>query len=158
MRSIVLVLLCAIVASCRAGADARPAAAFDVAAMRPVITAKNDQFTKAHITGDSAFLVNIFSPDARVLPPNSPAVIGRTAIAQLNTEYLKAGIVEFTEKSVALYGDENLLVDEGTYLVRSGKPVTVEEGKYLNIWKKDAGEWRLYSNMWNVSTPMAPTR
>ena len=85
-------------------------------------------------------------------------MIGRTAIAKLNTEFLKAGIIEFKEETTALYGNESLLVDEGTYLIRFGKPATVEEGKYLNIWRKDAGEWRLYSNMWNVSTPLVAAK
>ncbi len=151
-----LLLTAVVIASCRPAADARQSAAFDVAAMRPVIKEKNDRFTRSHITGDSAYLINIFTADARVLPPNSPAVTGKAAIVALNMEYIKSGILEFTEESTAFYGDEHYLVDEGTYLLRYGKPTTVERGKYLNIWKHDAGEWRLFSNMWNSSTPLPP--
>src|SRR5437867_11722472 len=76
---------------------------FDVTAMKKIIEEKNNQFTKAHITGDSTFLVNIYTQDAKVFPPNSDAVIGRPAIAVITSQYLKFDIKEFREETTAFY-------------------------------------------------------
>jgi ketosteroid isomerase-like protein len=124
--------------------------AFDLAAMRSLITEKNARFTEAHITGDSAVLIDYFTPDARVLGPNAEAVVGQASIAELNAQYVGYGIKEFTEVTTNFYGDENYLIDEGTYFMRYGEDV-VEEGKYLNVWKQVDGEWRVCANMWNTN-------
>jgi ketosteroid isomerase-like protein len=126
------------------------AAAFDLATVRSLIMEKNARFTQAHITGDSAVLIDYFTPDARVLGPNAEAVVGQVAIAELNTQYVGYGIKEFTEVTTNFYGDENYLIDEGTYFMRYGEDV-VEEGKYLNVWKQVDGEWRVCANMWNTN-------
>jgi hypothetical protein len=76
---------------------------FDLAAMRSKIESRNRAFTNAHVIGDSAATINIFAEDARVLPPNSAPVIGRRAIAELNAQYLAAGITEFREETIEFY-------------------------------------------------------
>ena len=131
---------------------------FDVTAMKQIIEEKNNQFTKAHITGDSAFLVNIFTQDAKVFAPNSDIVIGRPAIAVVNSQYLKLDIKEFREETAAFYGNEDYLIDEGNYYFRYGKDNTIDKGKYLNVWKKEDGDWKIYSNIWNTNMPATPTK
>jgi ketosteroid isomerase-like protein len=130
----------------------------DVTATRKIIQEKNNQFTKAHITGDSAFLVNIFTQDAKVFAPNSDVVIGRPAIAVVNSQYLKLDIKEFREETTAFYGNEDYLIDEGSYYFRYGKDNTIDKGKYLNVWKKEDGDWKIYSNIWNTNMPATPTK
>jgi ketosteroid isomerase-like protein len=131
---------------------------FDVTAMKKIIEEKNNQFTKAHITGDSAFLVNIFTQDAKVFAPNSDIVIGRPAIAVVNSQYLKLDIKEFREETTAFYGNEDYLIDEGNYYFRYGKDNTIDKGKYLNVWKMEDGDWKIYSNIWNSNMPATPTK
>ena len=29
----------------------------------------------------------------------------------------------------------------------------VEKGNYLNVWKLENGDWKLYANIWNASAP-----
>ena len=156
MRHLVVAFSILVAVGCRRDAPSSSAASdratpFDVVAARTLIEAKNRQFTEAHITGDSAFLVNIFTADAKVFGPNAPVVVGRTAIAKLNAEYVQLGIHEFREATTALYGNAEYLVDEGTYYMRYGAANTVEEGKYINVWKQDGGEWRIHSNIWNTN-------
>lgn len=137
-------------------APAASAPAFDLAAARKTIQEKNARFTRAHVVGDSVGMVDVFTEDARVLAPNADPVIGRAAIEVLTSEYLKFGITEFREETTALYGNEDMLIDEGTYVMVYGKAGTVDKGKYLNVWRMVDGEWKLYSNIWNANAPMAP--
>jgi ketosteroid isomerase-like protein len=129
---------------------------FDLAAMRSEIDTRNQQFTSAHLVGslDSAAMVNIFTSDARILPPNADPVIGRPAIEALTALYMTMGITEFREETTAFYGNHELLVDEGTYVFVYGEGKT-ERGKYVNIWRKEGAEWKIYSNMWNTNAPSA---
>jgi ketosteroid isomerase-like protein len=131
---------------------------FDVAAMKKIIEAKNNQFTQAHITGDTTFLNNIFTKDAKAYPPNSDAVVGRAAISAVNSQWVNYDIKEFREETTALYGCEDYLIDEGNYYLRYGKDNTIDKGKYLNVWKKENGDWKIFTNMWNTSMPATPAK
>jgi ketosteroid isomerase-like protein len=135
--------------------DSQPPA-FDLAAMQSMIEERNQQFTKAHLVGslDSAAMVNIFTSDARILPPDADPVIGRPAIEALTALYMTMGITEFVEETTAFYGNHELLVDEGRYVFVWDEGKT-ERGKYVNVWRKEGGEWKIYSNMWNTNAPPA---
>lgn len=131
---------------------------FDVTAMKNIIGEKNNRFTKAHITGDTTFLNNIFTQDGKAFPPNSDAVTGRSAIAAGNSQWVNFDIKEFREETTAFYGNEDYLIDEGNYYLRYGKDNTIDKGKYLNVWKKEDGDWKIFTNMWNTSMPATPTK
>ena len=132
-------------------------ATFDLTAVKKIIQEKTIQFTEAHITKDTAYLNNIFTQDAKVFPPNSDVVIGRAAISQLNYEWVNYGIKEFIEETTSFYGCEDYLIDEGTYSLIYGDDNTVDKGKYINIWKKEDGEWKIFSNIWNTNLHSTPT-
>lgn len=127
---------------------------FDLTAMKKIIEEKSNQFTQAHITRDTAFLNNIFTKDANGYPPNSDIVTGRAAIAAVNSEWVNYGIKEFTEETTSFYGNEDYLIDEGTYYLRYGEDNIIDKGKYINIWKQEDGEWKICSNIWNTSLPV----
>jgi ketosteroid isomerase-like protein len=129
-------------------------AEFDLNAAKLIIQEKTKQFTEAHITKDTAFLNNSFTEDAKIFPPNSDIVVGQKAIAQLNYDWVNYGIHEFKEETLSFYGNEDYLIDEGSYYLRYGAENTIDKGKYINIWKNIEGEWKIYSNIWNTNLPI----
>ncbi len=132
-------------------------ASFDPSAFIKIVDEKNSEFAKAFISGDSARMVNHYTRDAKLFPPNSGAVIGRAAISTLVSEYLKYGIKEFHDETTALYGNEENLIEEGNFFMGDGKDNTLDKGKYICVWRKADGDWKVYSNMWNTSLPPTPT-
>jgi ketosteroid isomerase-like protein len=132
--------------------------AFDLAAARRTIQEKNDRFTQAHVAGDVATIDAMFTRDANSFPPGANAAIGPAAIHDLTVEYLKSGITEFREDTTGFYGNADLLIDQGEYLVIYGPDRVVERGKYLNVWKQEDGTWKIHANMWNTSAPPPAAR
>ncbi len=148
---------------CGHGKDASTPAAqvpvtFDLAGTRKVIEENNRRFTRAHVTGDQAAIDAMFTREARVLPPGADPVIGREAVARLTAEYIAFGVAEFREDTTDFYGNEDILIDQGNYVMAYGKDKTRESGKYLNVWKKEDGAWKIYSNIWNTNAPPAPVK
>ena len=45
------------------------------------------------------------------------------------------------------------MIDQGKYVMVYGKEHTRETGKYVNIWRKEEGVWKIYSNIWNTNAP-----
>ena len=81
---------------------------------------------------------------------------GAQALHDFTVEYLKAGLSEFREEATDFYGNAEFVVDAGTYVVTYGPEHVTERGKYLNVWKKVNGTWKIQSNIWNSDAP-APT-
>lgn len=137
-------------------ADEPGAPELDIAAMKEVIEDKNRQFTRAHVTGEVEVINAYFTNDAKIFLPNADVVTGSEAIAKLNQEYVGYGISAFSEETTALYGNEEFLIEEGTYSMTYGDDDTPEIGKYINIWKPENGEWKVHANIWNSSMPANP--
>ena len=131
---------------------------FDLAAVRKIVEENNSRFTRAHVTGDAAVIDNMFTVDAKCLPPESEPVIGRAAIAKLTAQYIAFGISEFREETTDFCGNEDLVVDQGNYVMIYGKEKTMEKGKYVNVWKKEDGTWKIYANIWNSNAAPAPAK
>lgn len=134
-------------------ATIKSATTFNLDSLKEIIQQKNNAFMKAHIEKDTAYLNNSYTKDGKVFAPNTDVVAGRSAIAALNLEWVNYGIKEAVEKTTAFYGTEEYLIDEGTYYMVFGEENTVDKGKYINIWKQEDGEWKLYSNIWNSNQP-----
>lgn len=83
--------------------------------------------------------------------PSAPEAAMETTPASFNLEATKGQIQEQTQ---AFYGNEVYLIDEGTYYLRYGEENTLDEGKYINIWKNEGSTWKLHSNIWNTSLPL----
>lgn len=124
---------------------------FKLDSIEVIIRKKTNLFTESHITRDTAFLNSCFTYNARVFPPGTDAVIGKKAISILNADWVGYGISEFKEESTSFYGNDDFVVDEGVYFLRYGEENITDQGKYINIWTVEQGEWKLTSNIWNSS-------
>jgi ketosteroid isomerase-like protein len=93
----------------------------------------------------------MFTRDATSFPPGAEPAHGPAALHALTVDYLKSGVTAFTERTTSLYGDADLLIDQGEYVVTYGPDHTVERGKYLNVWKPEDGTWKIHANIWNTS-------
>jgi ketosteroid isomerase-like protein len=49
-----------------------------------------------------------------------------------------------------IYGNEDLVVEEGTYNFPDGKGGSIDKGKFIAIWKQEDGKWKLYREIWNT--------
>jgi len=127
--------------------------AFDLAATRQLIAELNERFTNAHLTGDVAAIDSMFAPDATAYPPGGDPVSGIPGLHAFTVEYLAAGLTEFREESTTFYGNAEFVVDAGRYVVTYGPDNVTERGKYLNVWQRLNGSWKIKSNMWNTDAP-----
>ena len=119
--------------------------------MRKTIQENNTRFTAAHIRRDGELIDNMFARDGKVMLPESEPEIGREAISKVTPEYIAAGISEFKEETTDFCRNEDVLVDQATYLAVNGKDKAKEVGKYLNVWRKEDGFWNVYADIWNTN-------
>jgi ketosteroid isomerase-like protein len=126
---------------------------------KAAIQKSHDEFAKmvAAEKADPAGLVAMFyTDDARVLPPNMPAMEGKDAIVKGFT--LMGQAKSFTFGPVTITGGGSTAVAEGTYEWVGTVPVTGEamadKGKYLEVFQKQAdGTWKCTHDAWSSNAP-----
>lgn len=106
--------------------------------------------------GDSVALASHYASDAVVMPPNSEAVKGNDIVGlwggavRMGVKDLKLDITDIT-------GSGDLYAETGNYEMFGADNKSLDKGKYVAVWKKENGNWKMYRDIWN-SNSAAPTK
>jgi ketosteroid isomerase-like protein len=99
--------------------------------------------------GDALTTAAHYTDDAQILPPRHPAIVGKPAIAA----FFQANIdkyISFGNDTTWSVVRGNVAIEQGVYNVRNVRVgENVEGGKYIRIWKKVNGDWKLYRDMFS---------
>jgi ketosteroid isomerase-like protein len=123
--------------------------------VRAAIEAANLKFGAAWGKKDAAALTALYTANATVLAPNAARVTGSQAIV----EFWKAGlngappVGKLTTVEVEAHGDTAHEV--GTYELSTADGKIIDKGKYVVIWKREGGQWKMHRDIWNSDMPAA---
>ncbi len=127
--------------------------AFDLAAARKQIDSANNDFMNLVGKGDSVALANYYTADAKLMEPNAPAVVGRKNIQSAIAGLVSAG-VQLNLITLDVWGNESLLAEEGELTINTKDGKQLDKGKYIVLWKKEDGKWRLFRDFFNSDLPV----
>ncbi|MDQ4078917.1 MAG: SgcJ/EcaC family oxidoreductase [Chloroflexota bacterium] len=121
--------------------------------VRGAIAANNEQFMAAYNRGDAAGVADLYTGDGQLLPPNADIQVGREAVAGYWQAVMEAGIkgVELEIMEVEAWGD--IASELSRYRLYNGEGQQLDHGKYIIIWKREDGAWRIHRDIFNSSTP-----
>jgi uncharacterized protein (TIGR02246 family) len=143
------------------GGDPGTAPAGLSAADEAAVRALDTDWAKAATAGDGNAIAALYAADATVLPPGEASRTGEAA-KKYWVDFTNAfsGSAELTTKSVEGRGD--LAYAVGTYRMAltpkkaGSKPLPTDEGKYVEVLKKQAdGSWKIVYDIWNTNAPAA---
>jgi ketosteroid isomerase-like protein len=119
-------------------------------AQRAQIDAQNAKWIESFNKGDFDGLAQLYTVDATAFPPGSPMVKGRPALSNLwKTMAEQAGSPKLTTLNVKRLGP-SAIREIGTYSLMTKGPSPKElSGKYLVVWERVRGDWKLASDIWN---------
>jgi uncharacterized protein (TIGR02246 family) len=118
------------------------------------LKAMQDVWQSAFDARDSAALAAIYAEDGALMPANSDTLIGRAAIEDFWADLQASGIGgEIKDTNVYAYGDDGYTV--GAYTVSDAGGATIDEGKYVVIWRHVDGKWQMNHHIWNSNLPLA---
>jgi uncharacterized protein (TIGR02246 family) len=121
--------------------------------LRAAIAAPIEQFMAAFRRGDAAATAAVYTEDGQVLPPNSEVVSGRQAIQTLWQGAMDMGIKAVNLETVEVEGHGHTAHEVGKYTLQGPEGQVLDTGKYVVIWKQEAGQWKLHRDIWNSSRP-----
>ena len=113
-----------------------------------------DVWQSAFDAKDPAELAAIYAEDGALLPPNSDMMSGRAAIEAYWTEF-QAGGIGAEIKDTEVYAHSDVGYSVGTFTATDAGGATIDEGKYVVIWRNVDGKWQIHRDIWNSSLPLA---
>ncbi|HEY3370394.1 MAG TPA: nuclear transport factor 2 family protein [Prolixibacteraceae bacterium] len=128
--------------------------AFDIEVARLGIQEANLEFIDLFNKSDSVGLANMFTIDGESMEPNEPVFYGRSKIQSHYAQVMKGGANKLELVTIGLWGDANMLAEEGefTFMDKDGKQL--DKGKYIVLWKVEDGTWKLFRDCYNSDLPV----
>ena len=94
--------------------------------------------------GDSIALGEMYMESAEIIPSTA----GRENIIKAFGSMIRDSITGSSFKTTQLWGDDQLLVEDGTGTWSHANGTVVGRGRYLLVWKKDEGKWKILRDTW----------
>jgi uncharacterized protein (TIGR02246 family) len=122
----------------------------DPAAIEASIRSMDKDWNSAVAAKDADKAASFYADDGQLLEPGAPPAVGKDAVHKMWAGLVSSpnfGSLTFEPSTVKVATAGDLAYEIGTYQMEmkdpKGKP-TVEKGKYVVIWKKQAdGAWKV---------------
>jgi len=119
--------------------------------------AKTNDLFNTEVFGKRNFdaLNQIYSSDARILPPGAPMASGREAIKKfwsglIQSVNAKSAVLESVDVMPA--GDGLVEIGKATLTVKPpGQAEAQMEVKYVVFWRQEDGLWKWHVDIWNMN-------
>jgi uncharacterized protein (TIGR02246 family) len=125
------------------------------------IRAGTTSWMQSFNSGNAGAVAALYSDDGVLMPPNAPSARGVVAIKEAVAKEIagakKSGITlaSGTVDEVNVVGD--MAWHSGSYVAKDKGGKAVDTGKFVEVWEKKNGKWRIVRDIWNSdAAPAAP--
>lgn len=123
-------------------------------ALKDEIQAAQNRLAEAVSARDANQAASLYTDDARLIPQGAPACNDRSAIVAFFAGAFENGIAAARFITDEVDGDERQAVEIGRYELYAAPPgserILAASGRYLVVWRKAGGEWRIHRDMFNT--------
>lgn len=127
---------------------------FDKSRAQSFIDSVNSVFSNKLNQGDSAALASLYWPDAELLLDNSDPVKGADILNAWGS-IIRMGIKQMNFTTTDITGSAEFIIETGSYEMKDDKGSLADRGKYVVVWEKRNGQWKLYRDIGCTSLPLA---
>ena len=120
---------------------------FDLEKAKSEITSRLRTYENAMASGDKVAFGNLYAEDAEIFHDGSPSTIGRQNIIKVFEGWVRDSVTG-SYATTGLWGNKDLLVEQGTGYFAHATGKWKATGKYLLVWKKVDGEWKIFRDTW----------
>jgi uncharacterized protein (TIGR02246 family) len=122
------------------------------------IRALDTRIVAAMQARDAAAVTAFYAPDAQLFPPNQPVATGPAAIRSAWAEDFRLPNIDlsFDPERIDVAASGDMASDVGRYRVSLDGPNgrISDSGKYVVVWRKAGGEWKVMADIWNSDLPL----
>ncbi len=116
--------------------------ASEIQKARTIIEKIDKQFSEDYLNGDSLALASYYAKDGQFGSVKGKDILSAWGKSVRNSIENNTRHLIFT--TVAVTGDSEFVVELGTYEFKDDNNNLKHSGKYLVVWKRGNGEWKIY--------------
>jgi uncharacterized protein (TIGR02246 family) len=113
----------------------------------------NDTFEASFARGDAAAIAGLYTSSGVLLPTGMDTIRGAEGIQTFWQSAMAMGIRQVKLKTRDIEELDDTAIELGTYTLFAASGQQIDQGKYLVVWKEEAGQWKLHQDIWNTSVP-----
>ena len=125
---------------------------FDRDKARTAITDETAKFSDEFKRGDSVALAAHYGSDAWILPQNGE-VVKKEGLVSFWGGFIRSGVKELKLSVQDVSGNNDMVVETGTYELLGDNNKSVDKGKYVVVWKKENDSWKIFRDIFNTNLP-----
>jgi uncharacterized protein (TIGR02246 family) len=119
--------------------------------VRAAIEAANKGFEAAFARSDAPGVAALYTAQAQLLPAHSDVVTGAEAISRFWQAAFDSGATGVSLVTLEVEGYGDTAIEVGRLELRGADSQVLDQGKYIVIWKKEGGVWKLHRDIWTTS-------
>ena len=132
---------------------------FDVVKVQKAIEASCARYSEAIREGNVAGIIDLYTDDASIVPPDGDVVKGRQAIGEFYKQLLQIGMKDIAFTTIEVGGCDGTAYEIGKTKILiqpEGQAAFQDSSKYMVIWKRQAdATWKVHADIWNIRSQMA---
>ena len=138
------------------GCDSVKSSSVDTGSIEAQIRQTDLALLRAEEQRDLEGVMDFIAPHAVFQPPGYPPIVGHEAIRQFyDTQWFKLPFIEISGTPEAIVvgssGDMAYFDGRSQMVVEISGKRTVAAGKYLGVWQKISGKWKLAAISWSAN-------
>jgi uncharacterized protein (TIGR02246 family) len=157
---LILLVACSQTRETSSGASAGGAASADASADEAAIRVADSTWFAAMNANDADAVAALYADDAVVNAPGAPPARGSAAVRQFiakDAADMKAANLSMVTPPTAEVGvSGDLAWVWNTFTVKDKAGATVDAGKYVTVFARKGGTWRIIRDIWNSDNPPTP--
>ena len=116
------------------------------------ILKNTESFSQYYMKGEYKKMADSYTVDGKIFPTNSNIIEGKIAIEKkwILPEGIKILHHKVSPKEINVI--KKYAYDYGIYegkTLKSNGEIVSWKGKYVIVWKKEKGDWKIYLDIWN---------
>ena len=104
-------------------------------------------------SGNAGAVAALYAEEGVLMPPNAPLARGTVAIKEAVAKEIAGAKKSGMTLSQGTLDEINVIGDmawhSGSYLVKDKAGKQLDAGKFLEVWEKKNGKWRIVRDIWN---------
>lgn len=136
------------------GFDSAPKTETNLEEVKNAVIGVNEIFVIAFNKGDANMMADCYTTDAKFMLPNGKSVVGKENIKAHFENMLAKGVPTFTLKTTGTWGDSETMSAEMEWLMADKEGNVIDNGKALEIFKKEDGKWKIFRDIFNSDNPV----
>ncbi|WP_411964935.1 YybH family protein [Haloferax sp. YSMS24] len=118
-------------------------------ALEDTIKKRTDEVGDILTSKDGERIANLYTEKCQLMPPASEIITGRDEVAAFWFDTTESGVDAIDIEPIELEEHDALAIRTGRATLHDASGTTLDDVKFIEVWKQEDGEWRIHRDIWN---------